>query len=56
MAISASAPGRKTVPDNFYQVHRDWRNKKMTLQQAANTCAMPVTTFYEKAVQFEKVD
>jgi len=46
----------KPVPDNFYQAHRDWRNKKMTLQQAANACAMPVTTFYEKAVQFEKVD
>ncbi len=46
----------KPVPDNFYQVHRDWRNKKLTLQQAANACAMPVTTFYEKAIQFEKVD
>ncbi len=46
----------KPVPDNFYQVHRDWRNKKLTLQQAADACAMPVTTFYEKAVQFEKVN
>jgi len=46
----------KPVPDNFDQVHRDQRNKKLTLQQAANACAMPVTTFYEKAIQFEKVD
>ena len=42
----------RPVPDNFYQVRQDWRNKKITLQQAAVACAMPVTTFYEKAVQF----
>ena len=46
----------RPVPDNFYQVRQDWRNKKITLQQAAVACAMPVTTFYEKAVQFEKSD
>ncbi|MCI8538353.1 MAG: recombinase family protein [Oscillospiraceae bacterium] len=44
----------KPVPDNFHQVHQDWRDKKITLQQAANACAMPVGTFYSKAVQFEK--
>ncbi len=44
----------KPVPDNFHQVHQDWRRKKITLQQAANACAMPITTFYDKAVQFEK--
>ncbi|NCE63416.1 recombinase family protein [Pseudoflavonifractor sp. 524-17] len=41
------------LPDNFYQVHKAWRGKKMTLQQAANACAMPVGTFYAKAVRFE---
>ena len=44
----------RPLPDNFHQAHRDWRGKKITLQQAASACAMPVTTFYEKAVQFEK--
>ena len=44
----------RPIPDSFYQAHRDWRNKKITLQQAALTCGMPVTTFYGKAVQFEK--
>lgn len=47
---------QRPVPDNFYQVRQDWRSKKITLQQAAVACAMPVTTFYEKAVQFEKSD
>ena len=42
------------LPDNFRQVHSDWRNKKMTLQQAAEACAMPKGTFYAKAVRFEK--
>ena len=43
----------KPVPDNFSQAHRDWRRKKITLKQAASACAMPVTTFYEKAIQLE---
>lgn len=40
--------------ENIRQVHRDWRNKKMTLRQAAQACAMPEGTFYAKAVRFEK--
>ena len=44
----------RLLPDNFNQVHQDWRNKKMTLQQAANACEMPVGTFYAKAVKIEK--
>ena len=44
----------KPLPDNFYQLHRDWRSKKLTLQQASDACAMPVSSFYAKAVEFEK--
>jgi len=43
----------RPLPDNFYRVHKAWRNKKMTLQEAADACAMPVGTFYGKAVRFE---
>ena len=35
----------RPLPDQFHQAHQDWRSKKITLQQAAKTCAMPVTTF-----------
>ena len=42
------------LPDNFFEVHTAWRNKKMTLQQAAEACEMPVGTFYGKAVHYEK--
>lgn len=44
------------LPENFHQVHRDWRGKKITLQQAADACGMPVGTFYAKARKFEKGD
>ena len=37
------------LPDNFYEVHKAWRSKKVTLKQAAEACNMPVGTFYGKA-------
>ena len=40
-------------PDNFREIHQDWRNKKITLRQAADACKMPVGTFYGKAKRFE---
>ena len=44
----------KPLPDNFYQMYQDWRSKKITLQQAASACGMPVTTFYNKAARLEE--
>ena len=44
------------LPDNFYEVHKAWRAKKLTLKQAAAACNMPVGTFYGKARKFENVD
>ena len=43
------------LPDNFYEVHRAWRGKKLTPKEAANACNMPVGTFYGKARKFENV-
>lgn len=42
------------LPDNFYEVHDAWRNKKITLRQAAEACEMPEGTFYSKAKKLEK--
>ena len=42
------------LPDNFHQVCQAWRGKEITLHQAASACAMPVGTFYAKAVRLEK--
>jgi len=43
------------LPDNFYEVHKAWRSKKIALKQAAEACNMPVGTFYGKARKFENV-
>ena len=43
------------LPDNFYEVHKAWRSKKITLKQAAEACNMPVDAFYGKARKFENV-
>ena len=37
------------LPDNFYEVHKAWRAKKITLKQAATACHMTVGTFYGEA-------
>ncbi len=44
------------LPDNFHEIHRDWRAKKISLSEAAKACDMPVGTFYAKARKFENVD
>ena len=43
------------LPDNFYEVHKAWRSKKITLKQAEEASNMPVGTFYGKARKFENV-
>ena len=43
------------LPENFYEIHKAWREKKITLKEAAEACKMPVGTFYGKARKFENV-
>ena len=58
--IAAKARGVKfgrpalPLPDNFYEVHKAWRDKKIPLRLAAETCGMPKGSFYYKSVKFEK--
>lgn len=42
------------IPDNFYGVHKQWREKKLTLKQAAKACNLAESTFYDKARAFER--
>lgn len=42
------------VPSNFYEIHEQWRAKKLTLKQAAKACNMAESTFFDKAKEFEK--
>ncbi|MCD8145073.1 MAG: recombinase family protein [Oscillospiraceae bacterium] len=41
-------------PENFYKVHKAWREKKIPLKQAAALCGLPEGTFYSMARKFEK--
>lgn len=43
----------RPLPDNFYEVHKAWRAKQLTLNQAAQACGLPAGTFYSKAIIFE---
>ena len=45
----------RPLPENFHEIHQAWRDKKITLRQAASACEMPVGTFYAKAVKREKL-
>jgi len=42
------------LPENFYEVHKLWREKKLTMKQAAKDCGMAKSTFFDKARKFEK--
>ena len=42
------------IPENFYQLHKDWRAGKITIEEAAKACNMCPKTFYSKAVKYEK--
>ena len=42
------------IPENFYQMLKDWRAGKITIEEAAKACNMCPKTFYSKAVKYEK--
>ncbi len=42
------------IPENFYQMHKDWRAGKITIEEATKACNMCPKTFYSKAVKYEK--
>ena len=44
----------KPVPDNFPEICRAWRNREITLKEAAALCGMAPSTFYEKALRLER--
>jgi DNA invertase Pin-like site-specific DNA recombinase len=45
----------RPLPNNFYEIHKAWREKKLTLKQAAQAVGMAEGTFYGKARKFEKI-
>ena len=43
----------KPLPENFYEIHKQWREKKLTMEEAAAACGMPTSTFHDKAKKYE---
>ena len=48
--------GRPELPwaENFDEIHKAWREKELTLRQAAEACGMKESTFYAKATRQEQ--
>lgn len=47
---------RKPAPDNFDEVHQAWKDGKLSLREAADTCGVSKGTFYGMAVRREEAD
>lgn len=43
-----------TLPDNFYDIYRRWKEGEITGTAAARECRMPLTTFRYRAEVYEK--
>jgi len=44
------------LPENFHEIRKSWRDKKLTLRQAAAACGMPAGTFYSKSKKYESME
>ncbi len=42
------------VNETFYKMHKEWRNKKISMREAAFNCGLNPKTFYSKVRKFEK--
>ena len=45
---------RKALSDDFYIMHKAWRNKKISMEEAAKNCGMHPKTFYGAVRKYEK--
>jgi len=50
--------GRKkvSVPSNFAEIYRHWRNKELSNEQAAESCGFSVRTLYDKTAKWRKAE
>lgn len=45
---------RIELPDNFSEIYKQWKEKKITIKQAAKACNLAESTFFDKAKMYEK--
>ncbi len=46
-------PAAQTLPEGFESFRRAWRDREMTLREAADACGLPKSTFYDAARRME---
>ena len=44
------------LPDNFQEMYEAWKNREISVRQAASNCGMPTSTFYDRAIKKEKLE
>lgn len=47
-------PRARDLPEGFTEVYQAWRDKKVTLREAARACGMPKSTFHDAARRMDK--
>ena len=45
----------KPLPDNFHDVYKRWKMKKISVSEAAKECNMPRSTFFSKAQAYRDI-
>ena len=46
-------PQPRALPEGFEELRQAWRNKKISLQMAAELCGIPKSTFHDAALRVE---
>lgn len=44
------------IPENFYEMHKKWRRKEISVKEAAKACNLAKSTFFDKVRKLEKCD
>lgn len=44
----------KPLPENFGEIYRQWKDKKLTFREAAQACGFSESTFYDKVKKYEE--
>lgn len=47
-------PEPRTMPDSFPNLCKAWRDKEISLREAAECCGVPKSTFYDAALRLDK--
>ena len=49
-------PEPKAMPESFPDLYRAWKDKKITIREAAECCGVPKSTFYDAVARLERRD